>query len=169
MEAAELACLNQARDDHFDVDVRRVMAEVYETLRFWPELRRAKIIRDGTDVLFVSSGLMTMRVLEAAFLLKNDHIDAAVLHVSTIKPLDETTLLTQIIKPGRLIVIVENHTVIGGLGEAVLALAMRKGLSGRMRQIGLPDAFLDAGALQTLHDKYGISTSRIVAQVKTWM
>ena len=142
---------------------------VLNEYRYTFELGRAKILRDGTDVLFVSSGLMTMRVLEAASVLKIDHIDAAVLHVSTIKPLDETTLLTQIIKPGRLIVIVENHTVIGGLGEAVLALAMRNGLSGRMRQIGLPDAFLDAGALQSLHDKYGISTSRIVAQVKTWM
>ncbi len=133
------------------------------------ELGRAKMLRDGDDVLFVSSGLMTMRVLEAASTLKTDHIDAAVLHVSTIKPLDETTLLMQIAKPGRLVVVVENHTVIGGLGEAVLALAMRNGSNGRMRQIGLPDAFLEAGALPTLHDKYGISTTRIVAQVKSWI
>ena len=133
------------------------------------ELGRAKMLRDGADVLFVSSGLMTMRVLEAASILKTDLIDAAVLHVSTIKPLDEATLLTQITKPGRLIVIAENHTVIGGLGEAVLALAMRNGLTGRMRQIGLPDAFLDAGALPTLHDRYGISTNSLLAQVKSWM
>ena len=133
------------------------------------ELGRAKMLRDGADVLFVSSGLMTMRVLEAASVLKTDLIDSAVLHVSTIKPLDETTLLAQMAKPGRLIVIVENHTVIGGLGEAVLALAMRNGLNGRMRQIGLPDAFLDAGALPTLHDRYGISTRSVVAQVKSWL
>ena len=133
------------------------------------ELGRAKMLRDGADVLFVSSGLMTMRVLEAASVLKTDLIDSAVLHVSTIKPLDETTLLAQMAKPGRLIVIVENHTVIGGLGEAVLALAMRNGLNGRMRQIGLPDAFLDAGALPTLHDRYGISTRSLVAQVKSWL
>ena len=133
------------------------------------ELGRAKMLRDGADVLFVSSGLMTMRVLEAVSVLKTDLIDSAVLHVSTIKPLDETTLLAQMAKPGRLIVIVENHTVIGGLGEAVLALAMRNGLNGRMRQIGLPDAFLDAGALPTLHDRYGISTRSVVAQVKSWL
>lgn len=133
------------------------------------ELGKAKLIRDGTDILFVSSGLMTMRALEAVELLKGDHIDAGVLHVSTIKPLDEVALLAEIGKPGRLIVIIENHSVIGGLGEAVMAVSMRNGVKGRMCQIGLPDSFLDAGALPTLHDRYGISTSRIVSQVKSWL
>lgn len=133
------------------------------------ELGKAKLIRDGTDVLFVSSGLMTMRALEAAAALRADRVEAAVLHVPTIKPLDEATLLAGIGKPGRLVVVAENHTVIGGLGEAVLALAMRNGLTARMRQIGLPDRFLDAGALPTLHDRYGISTTRLTEQVKAWL
>ena len=63
----------------------------------------------------------------------------------------------------------ENHTVIGGLGEAVLAAAMRKGHPAPIRQIGLPDAFLDAGALPTLHDRYGISTAALAARVKSWL
>jgi len=133
------------------------------------ELGRAKLLRGGNDVLFVTSGLMTMRALEAAKALAADRVDVAVLHVPTIKPLDETTLLAEIGQPGRLVVLAENHTVIGGLGEAVLALAMRNGLVARMRQIGLPDAFLDAGALPTLHDRYGISTHRLVARVKSWL
>jgi transketolase len=133
------------------------------------ELGKAKLVRDGADVLFVSSGLMTMRALEAAAALRADRVDAAVLHVPTIKPLDEATLLAEIGKPGRLVVVAENHTVIGGLGEAVLALAMRNGLTARMRQIGLPDRFLDAGALPTLHDRYGISTTRLTEQVKAWL
>jgi transketolase len=133
------------------------------------ELGKAKLLRDGRDVLLISSGLMTMRTLEAIKLLRNDHVDAAVLHVSTIKPLDEATLLHEIGKPGRLIVIAENHSVIGGLGEAVMAMAMRNGMTGRMRHIGLPDTFLDAGALPTLHDRYGLSTSRLVSQVKSWL
>ena len=92
-----------------------------------------------------------------------------VTHVATIKPLDEDAMLAEIARPGRLIVIAENHSVIGGLGEAVLALAMRNGMTGRMRQVGLPDAFLDAGALPTLHERYAISTSRLVTQVKSWL
>jgi len=133
------------------------------------ELGKAKVLREGSDVLFVSSGLMTMRALEAANALKADKVDAAVLHTPTVKPLDEATLLAQIAKPGRLVVVAENHTVIGGLGEAVLALAMRNGLTARMRQVGLPDRFLDAGALPTLHDRYGISTTRLTEQVKGWL
>lgn len=133
------------------------------------ELGKAKLIRDGADVLFVSSGLMTMRALEAAAALRADRVDAAVLHVPTIKPLDEETLLREIGKPGRLVVVAENHTVIGGLGEAALALAMRNGVVARMRQVGLPDRFLDAGALPTLHDRYGISTTRLTEQVKAWL
>jgi transketolase len=133
------------------------------------ELGRAKLLRDGNDVLFVSTGLMTMRTLEAAKELAKDNIDVAVLHVPTIKPLDVDTILKACAKPGRLVVTAENHTVIGGLGEGVAAALMRAGVFPTFRQIGLPDAFLDAGALPTLHDRYGISTLEICKGVKSWL
>ncbi len=127
------------------------------------------MLREGADVLFLSTGLMTMRALEAAKALERDRIQAAVLHLSTIKPLDEAAILDACRKPGRLVVVAENHTVIGGLGEAVAGLLMRHSVHPAFRQIGLPDAFLDAGALPTLHDRYGISTTEIVRQVKGWL
>ena len=133
------------------------------------EIGKAKRLADGSDVLFISSGLMTMRTLEAAERLKADKVSAAVLHVPTIKPLDAVTILAEASRPGRLIVVAENHTVIGGLGEAVAALLMRNGVVAPFRQIGLPDAFLDAGALPTLHDRYGLSTEAVVKSVKSWL
>ena len=133
------------------------------------EIGKAKTLVDGNDVLFISSGLMTMRALEAAEKLKADAVSAAVLHVPTIKPLDTEKIIAEALTPGRLIVVAENHSVIGGLGEAVGALLMRSGVCARFRQIGLPDAFLDAGALPTLHDRYGISTSAVVEAVKSWL
>ena len=133
------------------------------------EIGKAKRLVGGTDVLFISSGLMTMRTLEAMDKLKADKVSAAVLHVPTIKPLDTETILAEAARPGRLIVVAENHTVVGGLGEAVGALLMRHGVSARFRQIGLPDRFLDAGALPTLHDRYGISTEAVVKAVKSWL
>jgi transketolase len=134
------------------------------------ELGKAKMVRDGADVLVVSSGLMTMRALETADALKNDKIDVAVMHVPTIKPLDEAGILAAIgAKPGRLVVVAENHSVIGGLGEAVAAAMMRAGVHAPFRQVALPDAFLDAGALPTLHDRYGISTTAICDKIKTWL
>ena len=130
---------------------------------------KARLLRDGADVLFISSGILTMRALEAATALAVDRIDAGVLHLATVKPLDTAAILAALARPGRLIVVAENHAVTGGFGEAVLAEAARAGLTARMRHIGLPDAFLDAGALPTLHDRYGISTKAIVARVKAWI
>jgi len=131
-------------------------------------LGRAALLRDGADVLIIASGLMTMRALEAARALQDDRIEAAVLHSPTIKPLDEAAILREAAKPGRLVVVAENHSVVNGLGEAVASLLMRSGVHPAFRQIGLPDAFLAAGALPTLHDRYGISTNAMVAAVKGW-
>ncbi|WP_449409390.1 transketolase family protein [Methylobacterium komagatae] len=135
------------------------------------EWGKAKTIRDGRDVLVISSGLMTMRALEVAQALGDDRIDVAVLHVPTIKPLDAATILAEARKGGRLVVVAENHTVIGGLGEAVAGLLMRNGVMPErgFRQIGLPDEFLDAGALPTLHDRYGISTGAMTRSIREWL
>ena len=130
------------------------------------ELGKAKMIRDGRDVLIISTGFMTMRALEAAALAENDKIDVAVLHVPTIKPLDCQTILAEVGKGGRAVVVAENHTVIGGLGEAVATQILKAGLSPSFHQIGLPDEFLDAGALPTLHDRYGLSTTSVVNRLK---
>jgi len=133
------------------------------------QLGKAQVVRPGRDVLVVSTGLMTMRALEAAEALAADGVDVSVLHVPTIKPLDEATLLAEARKPGRLVVAAENHSLIGGLGEAVATTLLRNGVTPTFRQIALPDAFLDAGALPTLHDRYGISTSAVCQQIKGWL
>ncbi|OUM01058.1 transketolase family protein [Variovorax sp. JS1663] len=134
------------------------------------ELGKAKLLRDGQDVLIISSGFMTMRSLEVAQALEKDSVKAAVLHVPTIKPLDEATILSEVKRAGRLVVVAENHSVIGGLGEAVAGLLLNTGNAPKQfRQIALPDAFLDAGALPTLHDRYGISTETMTARIKGWL
>ena len=134
------------------------------------ELGKAKTIRDGRDALIISTGLMTMRALEAAKELEADRIDVAVLHVPTIKPLDVETIKAEAAKTGRMVIVAENHTIVGGLGEAVAGVLMRGNIRPpAFHQIALPDAFLDAGALPTLHDRYGLSTTAVVAKVKTWL
>ncbi|MFM0299202.1 transketolase family protein [Paraburkholderia sediminicola] len=133
------------------------------------ELGKAKLLRDGADVLIVSSGIMTMRALEAAQALDDGSASVAVLHVPTIKPLDEATIIEQCKRPGRLVIVAENHSCIGGLGEAVATALMRARVMPEFRQVALPDQFLDAGALPTLHDRYGISTSSVVENIKHWL
>lgn len=133
------------------------------------KLGKAKSLRPGNDVLVISTGLATMRALEAAKVLEKDGIGVEVLHAATIKPLDLDTIRTAASRGGRLVVVAENHTVIGGLGEAVAAGLLGAGITPKFRQIGLPDQFLAAGALPTLHDRYGISTEAMVRQIKGWL
>ncbi|MTJ81115.1 MAG: transketolase family protein [Telmatospirillum sp.] len=133
------------------------------------ELGKAKLLRDGHDVLIISSGIMTMRALEVAKQMSDGSADIAVLHVPTIKPLDEATIIREANRSGRLVVVAENHSTVGGLGEAVAATLLRAGVAPEFRQIALPDAFLAAGALPTLHDRYGISTASMVSAIRHWI
>jgi transketolase len=128
------------------------------------ELGKAKVLRDGADVVLISSGLMTMRALQAARELAAHKVDVAVVHTPTIKPFDAETVLAQV-DTDRLVVTCENHTVVGGLFETVASEVVRRGLGKQVVPVALPDEFLAAGALPTLHERYGLSTARVVATV----
>ncbi|MDZ5699833.1 transketolase family protein [Chelativorans sp. M5D2P16] len=132
-------------------------------------LGKAETIREGKDVLVISSGFMTMRSLDAAERLAADGIDVSVLHVPTIKPLDTATILAEVHKGGRLVVTAENHSVVGGLGEAVARTLLTNDARPTFRMIGLPDEFLEAGALPTLHDMYGLTVDKVAEQIRGWL
>ncbi|MFS0702088.1 transketolase family protein [Cellulomonas sp. 179-A 4D5 NHS] len=129
------------------------------------ELGKAAELRTGRDVVLISTGLMTMRALQAAQRLEADHVDVAVLHVPTIKPLDRDAILAAA-RTDRLVVTLENHTVVGGLAESVASTLAFAGVGTRVVPIALPDEFLAAGALPTLHDRYGLSTDAVVQRVR---
>ena len=133
------------------------------------ELGKVKMLREGADVLIISSGILTMRALEVAKDLASDNIDVAVLHCPTIKPLDEATIVAAVGAKPRIVVVAENHSVIGGLGEAVASALLRQNVQpAGFKLAGLPDEFLDAGALPTLHDRYGISREVLGQRIKGW-
>jgi len=133
------------------------------------ELGKARLLRGGNDVLVISSGLMTMRALEVAERLSGGSAEVAVLHVPTIKPLDVETIVAECRRTGRLVVVAENHSRIGGLGEAVALALVEAGVMPELRHVALPDQFLDAGALPTLHDRYGISTDVLAQRITAWL
>jgi transketolase len=134
------------------------------------ELGKAKMLRDGNDVLVISSGFMTMRALEVAQDLAADNVGVAVLHCPTIKPLDEAAIVEAVRYKHRLVVVAENHSVIGGLGESVASALLRHRVQPAGFELaGLPDAFLDAGALPTLHERYGISREALTNRIRKWL
>ena len=116
-------------------------------------------------VLIVSTGLMTERALEAASELEKDGIDVSVLHCPTLKPFDEETVLAEVGKD-RLVLTAENHTIVGGLFGAVAEAMAKHGVTRQIHPVALPDEFLDAGALPTLYDRYGVSTAKMVERIK---
>ncbi len=125
---------------------------------------RAEVVREGRDVTLVSTGTQTPRVVDAAELLAAKGIDAHVLHVATIKPLDEDAIVAAAARTGR-VVTVEEHTVLGGLGGAVTEVLSER-LPTRVHRIGLRDTYVQSGPNDALLDIYGLSAARVAEQVR---
>jgi transketolase len=140
----------------------------FEGYRF--EIGKAKRLIDGKDALIISSGLMTTRAIEASDQMKEKGVEVGIMHCATIKPLDNEAILEEVRRhPDRPVFVAENHSVVGGLGESIASLLMKEGVAVTFRQIGLPDEFLGAGALPTLHDLYGISTKEVVKTLEKYV
>jgi len=131
------------------------------------ELGRAVTLRDGADLALISTGPQSGRVLEAAELLAEEGIDARVIHVPTIKPLDDELILTAARETG-FVVTVEEHSILGGLGGAVAEL-LAEGWPTRMRRIGLRDEFGASGPNDALLEKFGLTPRRVADQVAAYL
>lgn len=116
-------------------------------------------LRDGTDVGIISTGVQTTRALEAADMLADQGIQASVLHLPTLKPLDVEAII-QIADRTGVIVTAEDHTVIGGLGSAV-AEVLGEHVPTRMRRVGIMDRYGESGPNDALLEKYGLSSRHV--------
>ncbi len=130
------------------------------------EIGKARILREGSGVALISTGLMTQRTLEAATQLAAEGVEATVLHVSTLKPFDRGTVLALLEKVPA-VVTAENHTTTGGLASAVADTAVDAGLRLRLRRVGIPDGFCECGSVPYLVKRYQMDTASIVAAVHT--
>ena len=154
-----------ATDGPFYLRFGRLAAPVIndpETYEF--ELGRAIVMREGTDVSIVACGLMVSAALEAAEALEAEGISAEVVNMHTIKPLDTETLFASAAKTGR-VVTVEEHSVIGGLGEAVCA-ALCEHTPVRVKRVGVQDVYGESGPALDLLDKYGLNAEGIAFAVR---
>ncbi len=125
------------------------------------EIGKAKLLRDGADLAFISTGLMTGRVLEAAAYLAGEGIQASVLHISTLKPFDVSAVLS-LVSRVRIVVTAENHAVSGGLASAVADAVTDAGVGIRLKRIGVPDCFCESGSLPYLAKRYRMDTESII-------
>ena len=125
-------------------------------------------MREGKDALIISTGITLNQALEAADSLSKDGIETSVLHIHTIKPLDQTMILEYASKIP-VIVTIEEHTIIGGLGGAVAEIIAEANFnpSKRFKRIGIPDVFADEyGSQASLMKRFNITADQLIVTIK---
>ena len=128
------------------------------------ELGKGIVLADGSDVAIFATGIMNAAALEARDLLTAEGIDAAVINIHTIKPIDKEIIVKYAEKTGR-IVTAEEHTVIGGLGSAVAEVTSEL-CPTRMARVGIEDCFGTSGKAAELLDYFNLNAAGIAAKVK---
>lgn len=128
------------------------------------EIGRGYVVREGRDVAIISTGVQTTRALEAADILASEGISAHLLHVPTLKPFDEQTVVEAAARTGA-VVTAEDHTIIGGLGGAVAEVLGERHPT-PMRRVGLRDTFGESGPNEALLEKYGLTARHVAAAAR---
>ena len=131
------------------------------------EIGKGIVLREGKDITLIASGLEVAETLEAAKMLEADGIDAKVINIHTIKPLDDELILAAAKETGK-VVTIEEHSVIGGLGSAVCDLLSEK-LPTKVLKIGVQDTFGESGPAVELIKKYGLDGASIYEKVKAFL
>ena len=128
------------------------------------EIGKAQILKDGKDACIIACGLMVSRAVEAAEELKKDGIDAAVVNMHTIKPIDKETILKYNSKC-KVLITAEEHSIIGGLGSAVAEVIAGTGAA-KFAMVGIEDKFGHSGNPNKLFDEFGLTKENIIKKVK---
>lgn len=128
---------------------------------------KGSILREGRDVTVIANGLCTAAAVEAARMLEKDGIDAEVINICTVKPLDEELVIRSASKTGK-VVTAEEHNIIGGLGGAVAECLSEK-CPTRMLRIGMRDRFGESGPGGELLHKYQLDAEGIYKQIKAFV
>ena len=140
---------------------------VFHDENFKFEIGKGEVLQDGNDIAIIATGIMVGEAVKAGEELRSQGINARVINLSTIKPLDEELILKAAEECGR-IVTCEEHSIIGGLGEAVSSLLSEK-LPTPVRRIGVNDEFGHSGPAAELLKDFGLSAENIVETVKAWL
>ena len=142
----------------------RLAIPVFHEEGFDFRIGKGEILRDGTDVAIIANGLLVYEAIQAGEILAQQGINAMVINMATVKPLDEELVLAAAKKCGKIITC-EEHSVIGGLGEAVCSLLSEK-LPTPVRRIGVNDEFGHSGPAGALLKAFGLTSEHIVDTAK---
>ncbi|MDI9495582.1 MAG: transketolase family protein [Bacillota bacterium] len=142
---------------------RMAVEDVYDDSYVF-ELGKGVLLRDGKDAAIIATGLMVQEALKAHDMLKEEGIDARVINIHTIKPIDRDIII-KAAKETKAIVTAEEHSVVGGLGSAVLEVLSDQ-YPVLLKRVGIQDTFGESGKPKDLLKKYGLTAEEIVRQTK---
>lgn len=148
---------------HYIRTIRKNAVKLYDENEVFEE-GKGKVLREGGDVTIIASGIMVAESLKAADLLYEQGIEATVIDMFSIKPIDKDLIVKYAAKTGA-VVTAENHNVIGGLGSAV-AEVLSEHCPTKMRRIGVKEQFGQVGKLEYLKEFYGLTPKDIVAAAR---
>ena len=142
----------------------RLAVPVFHEEGFEFTIGKGEVMRDGTDVAIIANGLLVYEAVQAGEKLAEMGINAMIINMSTVKPIDEELVLEAARKCGRIITC-EEHSIIGGLGEAVCSF-LSENLPTPVKRIGVQDVFGESGPAAQLLKKYGLCADNIVEVAK---
>ncbi len=128
------------------------------------EIGRSYTLQEGSDVTIIATGMMTPKALDAARELEKEGVKARMIHMPTIKPMDEEVIVKASKETGHIIT-VENHSRLGGLGGAV-AEVLTEHAPCHLTRLGFPDVFGESGDNEAIFSKFGVNTENIIAAAK---
>ena len=142
----------------------RAATPVFHSEDYHFEIGRGEVLQDGTDAAIIATGIMVPEAIEAGRALAAQGVSVRVINMATIKPLDEELVLKAARECGKLVT-VEEHSVIGGLGEAICSLVSER-CPVPVKRIGVNDEFGHSGPAAALLEQFGLCASNIVRQTK---
>ena len=145
----------------------RLAVPVFHEEGFEFQIGKGEVMRDGTDIAIIANGLMVYEAIQAGEELAKQGINARIINMSTVKPLDEELVLKAAKECGKIITC-EEHSVIGGLGEAVCSF-LSENYPTPVRRIGVNDEFGCSGPAYEVLEKYGLCASNIVNVTKEFL
>lgn len=145
----------------------RLAVPVFHSEDYKFEIGKGELVKEGSDVTIIANGLMVAEAIEAGKQLEKDGINAEIINIATIKPLDKELVAASARKTGKVIT-VEEHNIVGGLGEAVCS-ALSEEYPVPVKRIGINDEFGHSGPAKDLLKQFGLSAENIVKDAKEFL
>ncbi len=127
---------------------------------------RARVLSEGDEILLITSGIITEEAIRATTAVKDKGVSVQHLHISTLKPFNDPTVLNSIARTKRGVITMENHTVVGGLGSAVAEIMAEAGTSVPLLRLGLQDTYAHGASLQYLMNEYELNAASLVRGIE---